>query len=487
MARSEKAGRDAFRAALLESGKSWPQIAVAMGERYRVRPRTAWRLALDLTLWQVVQRYLEVNPGAKLDSSRVSRWESWPIGSGGTRPRVEHIMGLARAFGHGCTVRDLIDDADLARYTPAERQVLEAATLDPPVLGNGLARRARSPQLGVASETVRAAAAQAARESWDHLASIAIAIDPIGMEMLHDQVRDLSRAYTSTTPVIVLEQARRTRNLAIQMLDQTKVPAQQMDLYLAAGMSCALLASSSFDLGQSTAATAQTRAALRYADLSGHSGLRAWSNGFAGLLAYWDGRPGEAVEAIEAALPHAPGGAATARLQAIRARAWALQGEQRQVTRALGAADEALGSGATEELHDEFGGEFGWDQHRHDMCAGTALVQAGDPQAAAERLAVIVDTDGSRVADRARVDLASARLADRDLSGAIDALSPVWSTPVDQRRFGLTSRLDGLAATLVDSTWTDHAPAGNLRDQIVTFNEEAAAHRATLAGLPGAE
>lgn len=480
MARSEKARRDSLRADLSRKGLTVAQIAEEMGREFKVRPRTAWRLALDWTQGDVAREYMLRNENTTMDAPRISKWEAWPYGGTALDPSI--LAALALAFGHGCTAADLVDDADRARLTASGRYHFSpapAALSRPRPANTGGALWQAGPDI---SDIVEAVAAQAAHETWQHLASDATSIEPMGIQVMHEQLTELSRAYAKTPPAVMLTRARQVRDSTYKMLEQTRRPAQLVDLNLAAGMSCALLASASFDLGQHGAALAQIRAADRYADMAGHPGLQAWAGGFAALVAYWDGRPGEAVQVVEAAIEQAPVGTPTARLQSIRARAYALVDDRRRVVEALAAADDALGAGQVDELHDTIGGELGWEHGRHDMCAGTALVTVGDARAAAERLDAAVEFTGSTsFVDPARADLAAARLIGQDLDGAIEALDPVWSVSVDRRRFGFTSRLATIRTTLATPGWAGSVPARNLHDQITEFVTEADEHRALLA------
>ena len=128
MALSSKARRKQLRERLLRAGASYPEIADEMCRQFRVRRRTGWRYALGWEMWKVAQEYTVANPGARVDVPRISRWESWPVTSGSSRPSLDHLAGLAMAFGHGCTVADLVDDADLAEFSAAERRVIAAVT-----------------------------------------------------------------------------------------------------------------------------------------------------------------------------------------------------------------------------------------------------------------------------------------------------------------------------------------------------------------------
>ncbi|MEV0949452.1 hypothetical protein [Promicromonospora sp. NPDC050249] len=122
MARSEKAERERLRCQLQANGAPFAQIVSEMGLRFRARPRTAWRYALGWEQWKAVRAYRAVNTAARIDDSRISKWESWP--HGGARPSLENLAALALTFGHGCTVADLLDDADLEHFSPAERQLV---------------------------------------------------------------------------------------------------------------------------------------------------------------------------------------------------------------------------------------------------------------------------------------------------------------------------------------------------------------------------
>jgi hypothetical protein len=148
--------------------------------------------------------------------------------------------------------------------------------------------------------------------------------------------------------------------------------------------------------------------------------------------------------------------------------------------RAIAAADEARTVGLAEgDLHD-FGGELAWGPSRHAACAGSALLQAGDPAAAAARIheaLTLLPTDpyGGLVAERAYCDLAGAEIARRDLEAAIDALNPVWQLPPARRRHGIVGRLLGIDQVLAGASWRGDRSAGAVRERIAAFNGQACA------------
>lgn len=507
MAHSAKAQREELRRELIGANCSVPQIAAEMAHRFNVRPRVAWRYALGWAQWKVTQEFRVHNPDQPIGQNRVSEWESWP--HGGSQPSLQSLAGLARTFGNGCTRSDLVDALDLAHFTESERAYFEPT--DAPVEASSTASHAsrstdssstlvarltlpgagqtpyarRGPVVPSAEVDAGPAADAAARESWWHLATATAAVDPTGIETVHDAIVRLARQYDTLPPSKVLVEARKTRDLAYGLLEQTRRPAQLVNLNLDAGISCALLAVASFDLGQPDASVAQARAAAKYGDVIGHAGLKAWSTGHLSLVAYWSGNPHDAVQIADLALADAPVGSASARLHAIRARAWALIGDRTEVADSLRRADEALASSdGTDDVHDEIGGEFAWGFTRNAMCAGTALVTVGDAAEGANRLRTTIaaapGTVPRHLVRRSRIDLATAELAAGRFDAAADQLQYVWPTPVDQRRVGLTGRLDGVQNALGDPKWKKYQPAHALKDQITAFTGEAAAHRALL-------
>ncbi|WP_460702066.1 helix-turn-helix domain-containing protein [Myceligenerans halotolerans] len=123
MATSAKARREQLRERLLAQGHAMAHVAAEIGTTFRVRPRTAWRYAMGWPQWKLVQQLRTTNPDLTISESRVSEWESWPYG--GTKPSLTILGALARTFGNGCTVSDLLDDADQELFSLAELMVVD--------------------------------------------------------------------------------------------------------------------------------------------------------------------------------------------------------------------------------------------------------------------------------------------------------------------------------------------------------------------------
>lgn len=128
MPKSAKALREQIRQDLFRTGMPTRQVAVELATRLHVRPRVAWRYAMGWPQWKLVQELRSANPHISIGESRVSEWESWPFG--GSRPSLEILAALAAAFGHGCVVSDLLDDADLDRMSVAERRLVATREAD---------------------------------------------------------------------------------------------------------------------------------------------------------------------------------------------------------------------------------------------------------------------------------------------------------------------------------------------------------------------
>lgn len=449
-----------LRTELLARGYSVQEIARELGNRLNERPRVAWRRAMGWSQAELVEQYKTLNPGARLSVPRVSEYETWPYG--GTEPSLKYLTGLAHTFG--CAVNDLVDPPDEENLQDATRRHLRQV--------------ARRPEPA-------ADATEAARETWLHLATAAVSVDPSGIHHVHDEVTRLAKDFHEIPAGQMLTEARTARDLAYRMLERTRRPGQQTDLYLAAGIASSLLSAASFDVGQMRAAKALAEASIGYADLIDHPGLRAWSGGFLALVAYWAGQPRDAISLLDRALEHAPAGTPTARLYAIRARAWGLLGDAREVAADVARSDTAFERAAGDsELQDSIGGEFGWRTTRHELCIGAAWVAAGDPAAAVPRIRGALENpepDPETLLEPAHVDLAAADLAAGDLDAAHDDLRTVWSMPVGERRHGLTGRFDRVRRVLSDGTWRVDGDARALDERIGDFISAAQQHRALLA------
>lgn len=377
---------------------------------------------------------------------------------------------------------------------PVSRRVAELhfgypfdVLVGPPILGEIQPRdRVEHAPARFQLDPLEAAALMAAHESSQHAASVGGGVDPTSIDQVQATVLSLAHQYHQVSPVQMLMRTKFNRDLTYQLLDRTRRPAEMTDLYILAALNCGLLALASFDLGFYDAGEEHARSAKIYAELGGHTQIRAWAHGTQALVAFWRDQPRRALDVVEAGLALAPEGKQAARLRGIEARSRALLGDELGVTQAITAADQAMDGAPDDEIMDGIGGEFGWGPSLHNACAGTALLVLGDGAKAAARVRAAIDAfpndpNANLVPERAQIDLAGAELLSGRLDQAEAALAPIWSIPVDFRRQTFTGRMEVVARLLVSPQWRHDRAAQTLRDQVEAFNADAHAQRALAA------
>ena len=215
-----------------------------------------------------------------------------------------------------------------------------------------------------------------------------------------------------------------------------------------------LLANASTDLGYLDAAGEQIRAAWAYAELSGHNGLRAWTRGMHALIENWSDRPRDAVQLARSGQEFAGPGLGRVRLLNIEARVWARLGSDAETDRCLRAAEVAAGD-RRDELHDEIGGVFGFNQPKAAYYAGATYIHLGRPSPRwpppTRHRAVLQRSAEQRsygAEALARVDNAAAHLINGSMDGAAEALRPGARLDEDKRIAQLEERLTGLRQRL---------------------------------------
>jgi len=379
-----------------------------------------------------------------------------------TTPHAPTARVLERMFQH--PVGDLLRSA-------SDIQELERAC----------STRAQSPPVLDESDLL-----MTARDAASHASEAAsLRLDEMTLDQLHDELIALSRKYGRTAPAEVFRDATDLLNRSQVLLERTRSPQQETRLYYAAAQSSGLLAAVSFDLGALAPAVSFARTSAQYGKTIGNGPVQAYAYGMLALMAFWDGRPNEAVRHVKSA--HQFGGlgdTARRRLYAIEARA---HGHLRNVEQAKRAIRDALdqSSGRRDELHDDIGGEFGFDDARTAMSHATTcllLRDAGGAEDYATKALTLLrmqpaDEQPIVVAGPAAVDLARARLLRNEVEGAQEALAPVFQVPPSWRGSGMLERL---TAARIELTRPDvrSAPAAlALAEQIEDFNALSPARR----------
>jgi hypothetical protein len=245
------------------------------------------------------------------------------------------------------------------------------------------------------------------------------------------------------------------------LLEQPQRPAHGRQLYLMAGVVGGMLAKASHDLGDPSAALAQSRTAYLCAEQADHHGLRAWISGLQSLVSYWAGRPTEAIRYAQRGAEFAARARNTTSvwLPVSEARAWARLGNAEQTHDAIQRAEDAWSSVRPDEL-DELGGLATFSRPRQLYYSADALAWLPNQAEAAERYSLDAVAAYANPADPdwafgdqagSHTDLAIARISRGELEGAIEALAPVLNLPAEQRIRGIITSVQHVHSALTQS------------------------------------
>ena len=313
-------------------------------------------------------------------------------------------------------------------------------------------------------------------------------VGPETLEQLADDVRQVATTYPRLPLPELLGDLIGVQERTFTLLEGRQRPEHTRQLYLLAGITCGLLAKASHDLGSSTDAMTQARTAYACAENAGHNGLRAWVRGLQSGVAYWTGRPREAVRYAQLGHDAVQPGAGTAALYLLsaEARAWGLLGNLERVQQAVQRATEVRDAITHDEL-DEFGGLCTFPHRRQLYFAADALSWVAEQhaeQAEAAATTAVSAYEAAAAAERgwgeeagARSGLAVARIAQGDVEGAANALQPVLELPPAQRIHGVVLSVQRVYSAL-RAARLDGPAAQQMQDAIETFS------RRPLASLP---
>ncbi|MEU8733714.1 hypothetical protein AB0C68_30630 [Streptomyces tendae] len=325
-----------------------------------------------------------------------------------------------------------------------------------------------------------------ARDAASHASEAAsLHLDELTLDQLHDDLVQLARRYGGTAPAVVYQEATGLLSQAQVLLERTRSPEQHTRLYYAAAQASALLAAVCFDLGALTPAVSFARSSAQYGKTIGNGPVQAYAYGMMAFMAFWDGRPGEAVRLAKTAQTFGGlGDTARRRLYSIEARA---HGHLRNTEQAERAIREALEqrSGRRDELHDDIGGEFAFDAARTAMSNATTCLLLRDAESAEEfatRALTLLRAcpEGEQpimVSGPAAVDLARARLLRNEVEGAREALTPVFQVPPSWRGSGMMERLTAARIELTRPDFRSAPAALALAEQIEDFSALSPARR----------
>ncbi|WP_372407675.1 tetratricopeptide repeat protein [Streptomyces luteireticuli] len=317
-------------------------------------------------------------------------------------------------------------------------------------------------------------------------------VGPHTMDQLFADIERIVRTYPNRPVTAQFNEIRYLRDRTFRLLEGRQPPQYTTDLYLAAGLLCGVLANASFDLGQYAAAETQARTAFLCGELARHNGLRAWVRGLQALIAYWAGRPNDAVALSDSGLALTPEqGTPQIRLASIKARALGQLARSGEALAVLHQAD-AMRESLTDEGEVTVG-MMAFPLGKQLYCASSAHLWLGGDQhlADAERRAQEAVSWFSRLPGHerrlgeeslARIDLALARLARGELGGAADQVHWVLDSHARRGIESVNRRLGQFTRRLSQHPAANSPIAVGLNEAIVARRQ--ACSRALPSGEP---
>lgn len=303
-------------------------------------------------------------------------------------------------------------------------------------------------------------------------------VGPHTIDQFRADIERIATNYGNRPVYPVFVEVRELRNRAFELLEGRQRPDHTRDLYLVAGLLCAILGEASRDLGMIPAAKAQYRVAFLCAELAGVNWLRAEIRGKQSNIAFWDDQPRAAAELAADGWRYVPEiGAARAGVASNEARARARLRDQRAAEDALARAEQAR-----EEIagDDDPGGCLAFPlADQTQMVAGTRLLLGGQPNIGdaerhAARAVELFEADPPERRELgklglARLNLAAAQLGRDDLESAATNIEEVLTIVATRPSETVTRRLRQLANSLERPRFQTTALALDLNDQIRTI------------------
>jgi hypothetical protein len=423
----------------------------------RRRPRTL----LEQLVWQREATYEE----QAAEFERLARQLNEPA-----TLSVRHLQRLASGERSG------------ERATPSLRRVMRQFYGHPldELLGAPRTAEASGEQLIIPPQSQGADPRQlAATAAHDSLAFASWAdadrVAPTLLEHVNYELGRIAVDYVATPLLPLLQDLIAIRNTTFELLRDGANPKQARELFFFGGTACLLLAHATQNLGDPSSAMAQARTAWACAEQADHPGLRSWVRGAQALIAEGSRRTKEAIAFARAGQEHAVSTDARAKLAALEARALARAGDSAATIGALLRVEKARdATDASDDLSD-FGGLLTFPHAKQLYYVGGSLTLLGEHSKAEQTsLAAIEMYETGPPEDRsygdealARVDVATARLAQDDLDGAAAALAPVLALPGEQR---IRQICDGLTRFSRQLTLPRYAQARDAKQLVVEIN-----------------
>ncbi|HEY4452917.1 MAG TPA: hypothetical protein VGN81_01285 [Pseudonocardiaceae bacterium] len=445
------------------------QIAENLIAECGIRPRTAWRLACELSLEAVATRYNTITdePAAGMRGSRVWEYEQWP--ERGVRPTVRTLGILAQIYGTTwralLTVHDLeqLPPKELAQYHAVDAQgvggVVEAGAVHGGVLQVGAAQPGAVP---VGSDTLAEAMLLTAANG-----------DEVQLDVLWSELDYLSDAYTRASPDSVLRWLSVVQRRAATLSKGRQPLKGTRELYLINAKSLAMMAWIAGDLGRYRDAQQLNAAAWLYTQSADDTLARRWVRSTQARVAFWAGNGIESARLAADALQYRVGGLNDAPLILAEARGWSSVRAKLQVMDAIDRWSRIEDAGSEAATGDKF---FNITKDRRHYMAGTSLLSVGQTahalrefQAARQAYnGMTLDQRWAAMEPMIRIDAARAHLDLGDLDTAAAEVEPLLSADVSRQPDMVRSMLGVLAKELTGTRWSMATAAKSLADALIS-------------------
>ncbi|MET8851907.1 hypothetical protein [Amycolatopsis sp. NPDC004625] len=484
MSRQAKPGSKPYRAQLRErlaalgfSEEAIPaRVAHNLIVECRIPPRTAWRLASELSLDVAAHQYNAVtgDPRAGMRGTRIWEYEQWP--DRGVRPTVAALRVLAQVYGTGwkCLLglRDLeqLPAKDLAEFH-AEPEPEQAAVV--------VAEPGVPPARTSARADARSDAEIGANALDDAILLTKTNVDDVQIGDLWSDLDFLGAAYTRTAPDSILGQLAVIEERTSALLKGRQRPKQTQDLLLIGAKSSAMMAWIAGDLGRYRLSRELNSAAWLYTQYADDFLARRWVRTSQARVAFWAGNGIESAKlAADGLNYHAPGRLTDAPLILAEARGWSSVQAEPQVLDAIARwtsiEDPDVGAGGDDRF-------FNITKDRRHYMAGNSLLTVGQATAALREFATAresfeklsLENRWEAMDPMIRIDTGRAHLRLDDLEAAAAQVGPLLEAGVGKQPDMVRAMLKAMATDLSAPRWRSATAARDLVEALLDAHASA--------------
>ncbi|MEV5719209.1 hypothetical protein AB0L41_35440 [Amycolatopsis mediterranei] len=478
MSRQAKPGSKPYRAQLRDrlTALGFPeeaipaQVAKNLIVECRIPPRTAWRLASELSLDVAAHQYNAVtgDPRAGMRGTRIWEYEQWP--DRGVRPTVAALRVLAQVYGTGW--KCLLGLRDLEQL-PAKELAEYHGDAEPAVVV------APEPEVPPARTPAQAEEEFGAGALGDAILLTTTNVDDVQLDDLWSDLDFLGGAYTRIAPDSILGQLAVIADRTASLLKGRQRPKQTQDLLLIGAKSNAMMAWIAGDLGRYRSSRELNSAAWLYTQYADDFLARRWVRTSQARVAFWAGNGIESAKLAADGLNYHVGGRLTdAPLILAEARGWSSVQAERKVLDAIARwtaiEDPDLGAGGEDNF-------FNITKDRRHYMAGNALLSVGQASAALREFTTAreafeklsTENRWEAMDPMIRIDTGRAHLRLDDLEGAAAQVGPLLDAGVGKQPDMVRAMLKLMVTELAGPRWRAATTARNLTEALLDAHASA--------------